>query len=42
MKEFGVDSYIFYKKIVDKYPKRKIMIEISEDLENGSYKEYNL
>lgn len=31
-----------YKKIVDKYPKRKIMIEISEDLENGSYKEYSI
>ena len=29
------------KKISQKYPNRKINIEVSEDLENGSYKEYN-
>lgn len=29
-----------YKKIIKKYPKRKVCIEVSEDGENGSYKEY--
>lgn len=29
-----------YYKIIEKYPNRKIKIEVSEDLENGSYKEY--
>ena len=28
--------------ISERYPERKIMIEISEDLENGSYKEYRI
>lgn len=29
-----------YREIADKYPNRKIKIEISEDSENGSYTEY--
>ena len=29
-----------YNKIIEQYPNRKIKIEISEDQENGSYKEY--
>jgi len=33
-------SDFFYKKISTKFPKRKIKIEISEDNENGSLKEY--
>jgi len=30
-----------YKNISKNYPDRNIMIEVSEDGENGSYKEYN-
>lgn len=29
-----------YEKIIDKYPSRKIKIEVSEDGENGSFKTY--
>lgn len=29
-----------YEKVIDTYPQRSILIEVSEDGENGSYKEY--
>lgn len=29
-----------YNEIIKQYPNRRVIIEVSEDLENGSYKEY--
>ena len=35
-------SDILFEKINEKYPNRKITIEVSEDGENGSWSEYNV